>query len=615
MESFEKQLIRQYTRKEKPEERKTAAAEILAERGGFFEAQKALQDKIENLSNRVKSKQEDLEALTHLYDETKLLLDQEERRFMKWLFGRAERQQLSQKLQDIGRAQEVLEEECGEVQAVLAVAKQETISRNSLDRAKGRLAEFYSTAEKNLKTFFEKEKIDRDVKEVMKRHKVFFAHGINLNRLPEGNSLLVEGAHWKEKFKLLLALRPTISTSTFREGDSERAIYAATMGVLMGGGHVEAASYRDAGTRAAGIKKRLTWENPTKQLLAHGAEEIERAVGSPEDGPRQDYNELVVRDPEPVGLFVVLPDKLEDSNGELVTRKGSNLRASNKEIVDFANEMSLSLYAIQNGEVFEAQIIEEEREYETWFGRKETRKSWELKLGEQVHPEDLTVRAKEILEPSKLNLLEGVLVDPPFQAKVMPDADFVNSRAVGRGDYVKIASLRGEYYSHIIRGVGFQDKYESNNGTLEHTRFWTRPHFRNGAQGITEFTWKISEDSSEWNYLYAGGWQIQTPERLTTVESYIRAIDIERKRCETGRHETTFQSSKDMYASIIIHLGFQLFGFAEQAEIMGDVDTANKARESAKLCVSAARYEEVKKRRLNASEQFVLQPEEVGVSK
>lgn len=147
----------------------------------------------------------------------------------------------------------------------------------------------------------------RLLSEVCARNNQFILHGIRVDKNkigthPEENSQIEGDASFAERVKILRALKPEISCSSFRAGEAYEGGWSA-VGVLLSGGEVVHAERGDAGTKAA--------EDGTRQIIGerkNSPKEIDEILSAVDN---TGHNELIVRNPMIAGLYVNF-DKLRD---------------------------------------------------------------------------------------------------------------------------------------------------------------------------------------------------------------------------------------------------------------------------------------------------------------
>lgn len=592
MESFEKELVRKFTRREDPEGRARVAAEIRMARGEFFAEQKDLRDKVLSLEESIAQKDKTLESLTKELQETKAKLLSLEEQFLSWILKRSDKRRLGERLVSLEKAQERFEQERSDLAMALEVMKQQRVTSEGLEVARAKLQSFHEESIERINAFLEQEKRDRSIKNVIEEHNVFLVHTIQDGGVPGENSLLQPGTHWRDKFKMVFAFEPTLSSSTIRPGiDSIRQLFASTMGVLLAGGHVDFASFQDAGTRAGGFKTRHLNRDYVQNLLTPGKEEIASAIhgGSAQRG----YNEFVVSNPKPVALFMAV-----ERSGDFIFPVSDRGGAPIDDFTAFAKGIQVPWYAFLDGHMYEAEQVVSE--FAGPFGPQKVK---HLKLGREITTKELTVREGPLDEAWRSQWVEDILIDPPFQERHMPEASLFYSRAYGQARYLDFAALEGRLPDEAIEipSVGCSYRYKKINGGAEVTYAIHRP--QKNQQASYSYTIKPTIFNSASESLGPGFGS--APEKLVTIAAYLR--ESERIRDEYSGKEDSF----GIYREALNRLAYQTYGFAEQATAMGDETTAKSALEIASSIVARDQYQGARERRLDARNRYRLHQEDL----
>lgn len=160
---------------------------------------------------------------------------------------------------------------------------------------------------KKQEAFLEEER-NRDIKNLTKKHGVFFVHDVvDGEWKPSANnrSINTKQLDFNNQLDILHGLEPTISTSTLHEDSRQNTFGEYSFGVLLSGGRVLGGDKSDAGSVAIDRKNRyISKEKRTPEAIENAilrktfASEKEDAKGN------TDYNELVVENPEIAGVCV-----------------------------------------------------------------------------------------------------------------------------------------------------------------------------------------------------------------------------------------------------------------------------------------------------------------------
>ena len=103
-------------------------------------------------------------------------------------------------------------------EATLATLDALAADRLTLATARARLAEYYKTVGEEFEAF-EAEAVGRDIGALMQKHEAFFFHGITTDTgdVQQQNGVIHANVPAKDRLKLLLAVAPTISTSSLKD--------------------------------------------------------------------------------------------------------------------------------------------------------------------------------------------------------------------------------------------------------------------------------------------------------------------------------------------------------------------------------------------------------------
>lgn len=168
--------------------------------------------------------------------------------------------------------------------------------------------------EKNKLEILEEEE-NRDMKNLIKKHNVFFIHDIvTADWKPSANNSAIDTNEldFNDQLDILHGLAPTISTSTLHENSKQTTFGKGSFGVLLSGGRILGGKRRDAGTVALGLKERAF--SSTSDVTVEAIENaITRKSTLDEDNfdvkKKTGYNELIVENPEIAGVCVKWNDE------------------------------------------------------------------------------------------------------------------------------------------------------------------------------------------------------------------------------------------------------------------------------------------------------------------
>ena len=316
---------------------------------------------------------------------------------------------LEQDLQRKLETQEQFEQEYTAISAQFQELEQNRGDSRELDESKALLGKFYQDQEAAWNDHEQQERA-RDITNVAKKHEALLIHAIHPSFTPEENSLLHQGTSWQTKLDILLALEPTISTSTIRKGDRPDNMWSG-MGVILARGSIVDAAPTDAGTRATRINARGRSGSFAGEPKAIEGK-IDHAISarSPDN-----YNELVVEKPKIAGLFLSVDDIPEH-------KRLSIDRVGAEEMVTKARELGVPLYAISQGEAFETSWDETQQK---------------LILGRQRSSEDI-MQPIEIPEEKRHSLEENLFKEAPFRVHNI-EVEYFDSISWGRSFFVELS--------------------------------------------------------------------------------------------------------------------------------------------------------------------------------
>jgi hypothetical protein len=159
---------------------------------------------------------------------------------------------------------------------------------------KAKLEEHYAKADILAKKRFET--LNRSLEHVMKRKDVFLVHmlaemeGVRHN----ANSNVSSETTYEDDMDIMLALEPSISTSSIKSGE-KTSLWSGSSGFILGGGQIGEAGSTDLGSHSDAIKKRNS-AGGSDATIEEIDEVVERKSG---DG----MNEIVVNNAEVSGYF------------------------------------------------------------------------------------------------------------------------------------------------------------------------------------------------------------------------------------------------------------------------------------------------------------------------
>ena len=591
--------IKEFSKENAPEERGRIAGEIHAKRETYFERKKTLGDEIHTLVEQMKDRKMDGEKAAGEIEALEISLTAWKNSTVKRLLRHFQIKRQEQTIGEKQHLRDAFESEYEFMRARAEELHEQMADKRELEEAKTILKEFY----REQSAAYQEDQDTRDVANITQEYEAFFVHGIHPYANVKENSLLNEWVDWKMKLKILLTLYPTIATSTIRAGENSNSLWAR-MGVIVSGGLVETATMQDAGTRAQGLKKRVGWGD--KKNIA---ERVRFAIISKPQG----YNEFTVGNPEIAGFYIT-------------TDEPRNLKrdlAPTQDIVPFVKALGMPLYAMQAGEIYDAEYDETNVHFV---------------LREKVSPQEIVSRKFHLDDMQKEQMIEEILSDSPFKIK-SPELGFIGSRAQGKETYVEInaperiheqfgeeriykktdreigslSDLAGAQVRQIaeVKEIGFKIQY-----LVANNRLYKREENTHSGEVFVQPLRRFEEVHFNYISLWLSTHNLGRPAQDT--ENYLSGMEesiesLQRKREEETRGPLP-QESKSQYIphdSWLGRLAFHLYGFGEQAEEWGDTQTKERAFTLARRIVSEDDYHGIVQKRIDEEGRFKITKEDL----
>ena len=582
--------VKEFSKEYAPEERKKVAGEIRTRRGEYFQRKESLAAQIHDLTERMEERQENLGDIVQEIKDLENELGRWKEAVIQRVLHHFQIPKHEKKIHEKSEIQGAFESEYEHMRADAEELHQQSADKSELDETRDILKNFYGEQW----AAYEKDRQIRDIGNVTRQYEATFVHGIHPKYIPQVNSLLNEWVDWKMKLKILLALGPTISSSTMRKGESGEGLWAR-MGVILSGGSIQTADIRDAGSRAQGLKKRIGWSNQR---------DIQKRIRQAVTEKHLDrYNEFAVQDSEIAGFFV--------NTDEILRLQRSNL-APVSEIIPFIKELDMPLYAMHEGEVYET-------EYD------ETGTNFIMK--DKISPSEITTRRFQLDPVRKEKLFEEILADSPFKI-TSPEVGYIHSKAQGRETYVEInvpkhlEMFHGADKAYEL-GAGERDTYSLAGKQVrvvaEFSEIGSRVaylvykgHFYRRREDI--HTHEISLypirafDAELLGYISIGFSTHNLGRPVTSSEAYFSGMEESIKKLKQEREQYT--DRKDVlkiHDEWMSRLAFHLYGFGEQAETLGDIGVKEKAFALAEEIVGQDAYREITERRIDEQGHFKIE--------
>jgi len=624
-EKTDKARLREFSKKHSPEERKQAAQEIVEKRKEYFEAKGNLSKRIEN--TREKAERKELEATEVAAEVQKIeqeLADKKNSlisRFLKHFEIKSTEAELADKKN--------LLEKCINEQAIinaeLESLEEITVDRKSFEKTRQILNEFYKGQEVEWNKYEQNLK-ERDLADVIKKYDVFSIHSIDASPVQMQRSTMRPGASWEDKVKIILSLEPALATSTIKKGASGNEFWTGKgAGVILNRGLIREAHNYDAGSEARGLKERISGKNFSdlnnfKSLNA--AEEIRSAIER-----KLRYNELLVEEPKIAGIFLNLMEE-EDA---LLNRTKEEKMPEMKQVYLLAQETGLSVYSFIKGRFYETIYDEQKNKFKPDFNK-------------ELTPEDAVEKTVEIPKEKKQEIKDKVLAEMPFRFEGFEDLDNFSSEVFGRMSYVELNGLKKAEKFNVediieIEGAAREKRHykkiaEYNLGGRdvkylidEEGKLIKRESIVNGAEAESREISGVGRiETSRGNFgsyreMMRLGWVYKTSdyERQEPPEKVFFRKELEENRfyetsqylsCVEDQVSEYIKKSKDepehgaAYEKILRSLAFHLYGFSQQAEILGDDGARIRAFDLAKKIVKPEEYYQFITDRVDAQGKF-----------
>lgn len=182
---------------------------------------------------------------------------------------------------------EILQSRQAEIDVAVTELQAQINDDAELCQARTALKDFYAKESESWQEY-EAERQAGNVQKLSKEYGVLFVHGIG-RYTPDDNSLLLSSVGTEDKFRIALALSPTLSTSTISPGDG-RGNYWASQGFILGNGTVTEAHSRDAATKPRGLFGRTSVFQHEKKPIA---EQFQSALGGNNYSGERKYTKLL----------------------------------------------------------------------------------------------------------------------------------------------------------------------------------------------------------------------------------------------------------------------------------------------------------------------------------
>jgi hypothetical protein len=641
METPDKEFLRQFSKIHQPEERIAVARDIKEIRRPFFERVKSIDAEIENAENGATERQS---AMQNVAMELRVLgqeLSEQEQGIAQMVYGALHdilkiTDGISPKVEQATSALEAKELEYQKLlkaqtrfRQYIADLVSEKQNHDELDLAQERLQKFYENQKDVWNVYYGEEMHARDVRNVIGKYNIPIIHGITPDWAPLGNSLLRRGIDWETKLKIVLALQPTISTSTIMKGDGNDS-YWSWIGVVINGGNVMSATASSQANQARGISDRKTGSENLDNLEKKAEQSIGEAIFN---RPTRLLNELTVGKPEVAGFYL----SIEAYESAKTKYASDRTGATPLEDIDrVCRELDLPLYLFKSGELFEARYDEASQ-------------SIVPVSSSPIQARDLLDKPVAISALKKEAMLEDLLYASPFNTGPA-EMRMITARNHGRCDYFawadrdKLPQIPGKQIEFspalhvnftdrkagqllhqigIVQDIGFTIRFFDVNGRIYRERDDGPADFGRGRILRADV---IDRQNRSRDYITIAGNCIQFEKKIDTFSDFCDAFKTEVLKLKDmiAKQREELQSlapdslwRKELESQIkhrelaVNSAPFFMFGLADQAEETGDQVIAEQAREVGRVLGDEAYYRNAVARRVTVRSPFKLSKEDL----
>ncbi len=549
--------IREATKEMRDEERSELARNAWEKRREYFERKQSLEPLIEDLKERAVREEISVEETIDRLEELEGNIEDRKSSLISRVFGfrnirNLETQREETQEENIDRSQQLAQtiEDYNELKIRLD-------DRSELEEAKEMIDMFYSENQPVWQEYQE-ELSRRKVENVCKKHDCLIMHGMISGRnAPEANSIIKAHTDFEARLQILLGFQPTISCSSFKEGDGWDDLWSSG-GIILKSGSIEKAYESDGGTKATGIKSR--GENRVKGERV--SQYIDQVINSDVRG----YDELVTADVEVAGLYFI---------SEFETTRDGPDRPSDRKMVKLALKYDLPLYEIRYGNIW--QVDPSKVGYERELSRQEVDNDTILKQAPQLSGKDREKHRQEVLEHS------------PFKLDIesLPELHSAASYRLGRESFIRMIAcsspesiqgtpinrddlprelsqrLNENQSCQLLEATqnpdGIKKFYLSNDGQVYQVDFK-----RSGQRvDIVRLSRKYP-GGDEMALYHKPGFVWQSEERIDSTEQYLGALNDNLTKVE----KSDFYSDQERERSRQSIL-FAAYGFVQQGQELG----------------------------------------------
>lgn len=392
-----------------------------------------------------------------------------------------------------------------------------------------------------------------EVSDIMREEHVYFVHGILNVESPAHGTLLRSDVDFRQKLDIALFLHPNLACSSLSEKDTVDSMWSK-MGILLNGGQITGVAAGDNVTRARSLRHRIregkSMDVPTKEAIIAAIQKVRLDTDS---SIQRGHNEINISNSFIAGFYVSLdPSHLDFSLGVL---------PSHPQVYSWVErELHMPVY-VHTGNTFSLGRFNRE----TYL--------YEPIPGSTVTPEELadtpSYSPGEEITKAQIDSLKEY---PPFVefTRGLKELSCAHSYAFGKDFYMTLKE---------------DETVPRNNSSVR---------LNLGRYNQRGSVWFFSDNP---------------------FNDYIEGVagDIERKKTDIDLYAT----DKRDYAipgltEEIRNLAYHLYGFADQAESLGDTALAERARALAQTAVSEEDARELVKRRIGKDGDIRMTDEDIA---
>ncbi|MCX6809770.1 MAG: hypothetical protein NTZ65_03440 [Candidatus Berkelbacteria bacterium] len=658
------QEVRQFSKEQHQSERDDTAASILSLRKKAQEDRIALISRIENLQNvresyetRVASEQERLDYLHNEIEQRRNVLVV---RFKNWM-GKGD--QIEESYLDLASRSSVeiskFQQHLDEVRTTLAELEEQLTDESTIMHCRQTLVDFYES-QKTLRDQFvqqkEQEELQaqqeteclaqeaiedepkRQVENVMKEHGILIVHSTRPD-FSARNTPVEDGLLWQDKVRIAYALQPTLCASSIKPGWGPQQMFGR-MGLLVSQGRIESANNEDAASGAADLDSRASLTS----IIRRGeriSRQIQQTVNFMPISGKQ--NEIAIQQPSFAGIYYCTDQYTQSSvNSD---------RANPEDVQNLSLELGLPIYIIEQGRAY-ASIYDPEAKTL-------------VKDGEPLVPDQITTTEPDANKRETIIL--DLLTRESFKTEYFKSPEFAAIEGYVNGkqaflDFIlprmamtyRLARKReirnglSQEATQILDRVGeaqpeaLKIGNDSVDGKLVATlnndgeirqyfmtdsgevvvRIENYKVVRDGRAQFTEATHYLPINQSDavriFSGKYVGMQSHQNPEQFAkSIVDFLHQLAAEAKlKCLDKTNLTESEANMLTVANKLFYANISfLHGLAEQAQELGETQTATRILELVSKATVSEQLEGIKAKRLTANGRCRILPEDLSTFK